>query len=200
MTMEISKQKMCDIRQEINTWLYRKTAKCKEVESLIGKLQFIEKCIKVGRVFLSRLIQWIRHMNRSTEYPIPQEARKDIAWWGRCAANYNRVSIIWLHKDPMVDNLLATDACLTGYGGTRHNEYFRARFPKEYKGLNLAYLEILAVMVTLKVWGSQLAGKYFWVHMDRQLPLSAIQVPAGILSYRMYSGKLLCLQQLTSLS
>ena len=47
---------MKEIQQELHTWLFRTTAKCREVESLLGKLQFIAKCIKAGRIFLSRLI------------------------------------------------------------------------------------------------------------------------------------------------
>ena len=100
MTMQISQQKMEDIKQELHTWLYKTTAQRREVESLIGKLQFLAKCIKPGRIFLSRLIQWIRGMDRKGNYPIPLEARKDIAWWSRCAHNFNGVSIMWLHKDP----------------------------------------------------------------------------------------------------
>ena len=107
------------------------TARRREVESLIGKLQFLAKCIKAGRIFLSRLINWIRRMDRNTEYAIPIEARKDIAWWGRCA-----------------------------------NEY------------NITLLEILAVMVALKVWGSALQGLYFWIHVDNKAVASVLNTGA----------------------
>ena len=92
MTMEISEEKLAEIKQELNTWLYRTAAKRREVESLEGKLQFLAKCVKAGRVFLGRLIQWIRTMNRKFQYSIPQEARKDIAWWSRFVQEYNGVS------------------------------------------------------------------------------------------------------------
>ena len=162
MTMEISAEKLIDIQQELQLWLYRTKATRKEVESLIGKLQFLAKCIRAGRTFLARLIQWIRSMKRGQDYHIPQEARKDIAWWSRCAAQFNRVSLIWLHKEPQTDKILATDACLVGYGGTIQGQYIRGRFPKHLRGSNIAYLEILAVMVALKVWGHLFTGQYFW--------------------------------------
>ena len=94
MTMERSEQKMQDIMKEISGWLTKTSAKRREVESLIGKLQFLAKCIKAGRIFLSRLIQWIRGMQRNKEYTIPLEARKDIAWWGRCAQQFNGISLM----------------------------------------------------------------------------------------------------------
>ena len=94
---------MEEIQQELQGWLIKTTASRKEVESLIGKLQFLAKGIQAGRIFLSRLIQWIRGMNRTDTYSIPIEARKDIAWWGRCAQQSNGISIIWLHQEPTTD-------------------------------------------------------------------------------------------------
>ena len=94
MTMEISDQKMEEIRKELQTWLLKTTAKRREVESLVGKLQFMAKCIRAGRIFLGRLIQWIRTMNRERYYSIPIEARRDIAWWARCSQDFNGISLM----------------------------------------------------------------------------------------------------------
>ena len=178
-TMEISEQKMTDITRELDTWMYRTTANRREVESLIGKLQFLAKCIRAGRVFLSRLINWIRGMRQHGTYPIPPEARKDIAWWNRCAQQYNGISLIWLIKEPHTDTIITTDACLTGYRGTGQGEYFRGRFPQELIGRNIAYLEILAVMVALKIWGPRLRGKYFWIHVDNEAVASVLNTGAS---------------------
>ena len=179
MTMEISDQKMEDITAEVKGWLLKASATRREVESLIGKLQFLAKCIKAGRIFLSRLINWIRGMDRSSKYIIPLEARKDIAWWGRCALQHNGVSLMWLHLDPISDNLIATDACLVGFGGTCGNEYFRGRFPARLRNQNITLLEILAVMVALKLWGDHLSGQYFWIQVDNEAVASVLNSGAS---------------------
>ena len=168
MTMEISKQKMSEIIAELNSWLLKTSARRREVELLIGKLQFLAKCIRAGWIFLSRLINWIKGMNRHSNYSITNEARKDIAWWGKCAEQFNGTSLIWLHKEPAPDRVLATDACLKGYGGICGNQYFRGRFPIHLRKSNIALLEILAVMVALKVWWPMLKGCYFWIHVDNE--------------------------------
>ena len=178
MTMEVSEEKLMAIKLEITTWLTKDQAHRCEVESLIGKLQFLAKCIRAGRVFLGRIIQWIRGMDRTHNYTIPMEAKKDIAWWGRCAEEFNGISLIWLHQNPAPDEIIATDACLTGYGGTRGKDYFRAKFPAHLRNSNIAYLEILAVMVALKLWGQQLAGQYFWVHVDNEAVASVLNTGA----------------------
>ena len=81
---------------------------------------------------------------------------------------YNGISLIWLHNNPGVDTVIAMDACLVGLGGTMGNQYFRARFPLQIQGRNIAQLEMLAVMVALKIWATELNGKYFWIHVDNE--------------------------------
>ena len=117
-TIEIPQEKLEEIAQETSTWLTKTSATRKEAESLIGKLQFVAKCVRAGRIFIARLINWIRGMNRTAHYPIPLEARKDVAWWGRVMPEYNGVSLLWLVKEPQVDAVIATDSCPKGYGGT----------------------------------------------------------------------------------
>ena len=178
MTMEISVEKMDDIKRELDLWLYRQSATRREVESLIGKLQFLAKCIKAGRIFLSRLIQWLRGMDRMKRYSMTMEARKDIAWWGRCAHQFNGVSLLWLHSQPGVDTIIATDAWLVGYGGTFKNQCFRGRFPQGIRGSNIALLEILVVMVAVKIWEQNLTGQYFWIHVDNEAVTSVLNTGA----------------------
>ena len=95
MTMEISKTKLEEIKQELQTWLLWTLATRREVESLVGKLQFVVKCVRAGHIFLSRLIQWIRNMDQQGRHHMPLEARKDIAWWARFIQQYNGISLIW---------------------------------------------------------------------------------------------------------
>ena len=107
-------------------------------------------------------------MNRQEHYPIPPEARKDIAWWASFIEQYNGVSLMWLVKEPITDIVVQTDACLRGYGGICGSQYFRGRFPKIDQKGNIAVLEMWAVMVGLRIWAEQLAGKYFWIHVDNE--------------------------------
>ena len=168
MTMEVSEDKLRDITSELSTWLTRTSATRKEVESVVGKLQFLAKYVRAGRVFLGRLIQWIQTMSRKGRYSIPIEARKDIAWWARFIQEYNGVSLLWLMKEPETDIVVQTDACPKGYGGICGKEYFRGRFSVKDQSKNIATLEFWALMVALKLWAPQLKGKYFWVHVDNE--------------------------------
>ena len=179
MTMEVSTDKLTEARMELKTWLYKTSARRKEVESLVGKLQFHAKCIKSGRVFTGRLIQWLRSMDRKQTYSIPREARRDIAWWARFMEEYNGISLMWMFKEPTTDQVLATDACKRGYGGIMNNEYIRGRFPSPWQNKNIATLELWAVIVAIKTWADQLRGKYFWIHVDNEAVASILNSGRG---------------------
>ena len=49
----------------------------------------------------------------------------------------------------------------------------------ELKNNNIAYLEILAVMVALKVWGPHLSGQYFWIHVDNEAVAKVLNLGAS---------------------
>ena len=168
MTMEVPQDKVVDTLKELDTWLYKTTASRKEIESIVGKLQFMGMCVKPGRIFIARLLNWLRGLARHGTHNIPLEARKDIAWWSRYLSSYNGVSILWMHNNPQVDSIVATDASKKGFGGTAGQEYFRGVFPSEWHNKNIAELEMRAVLVALKVWGPKLRGQYFWIHVDNE--------------------------------
>ena len=178
-TMEIPEHKVKDITQDLDAWLYKNKATRKELESLIGKLQFATKCVRAGRVFMSRLLNWIRGLDRRGFHPIPLEARKDLAWWRRFLHEHNGVSLMWLQAVPGEDTLIATDASKYGFGGTLHTAYFRGRFPEHYSTLNIAILELKAVMVALKIWATALQGKYFWIAVDNEAVASILNTGAS---------------------
>ena len=180
MTIEVPPDKMEDIKRELGEWEKKTKASRKEMESLIGKLQFAARCVRAGRVFISRMINWLRGTDRKGKHNIPTEAKKDIAWWREYMATYNGVSIMWLHKEPLADKVIATDSCKKGFGGIAGEEYFRGRFPKEMQQRNIAELEIIAVIIALKIWGeSRLKGQYFWIHVDNEAVATVINSGAS---------------------
>ena len=179
LTMEITPDRLQEIRQELQGWLYKTKATRKEVELLLGKLQFVAKCVKAGRIFLARIIQWLRGMDRSSKYVITLEARRDIAWWARFIQEFNGTAIVWMMKKPHPDQVIATDASKYGFGGIWGQEYFRGKFTSDTRDINIAIQELLAVMVALKIWKQKLKGLYFWVHVDNEAVATILNTGAS---------------------
>ena len=89
-------------------------------------------------------------MERGRLYAIDFEARKDIAWWIHFLPFFNGISIAWMHQHPQTDEIIATDACVQGIGGTCGKQFFYARIPKslaEDLDFNITHYEMLALIV-----------------------------------------------------
>ena len=64
MTCRVPKDKMVEIQQELQEWANKQTASKKMLQSLIGKLQFIAKCIPPGRIFIARMLDNLRKLKK----------------------------------------------------------------------------------------------------------------------------------------
>ena len=79
----------------------------KELQSVLGKLNFIAACIRPGRIFISRLLQWLKILNKNLssreQIQIPEYVKMDILWWHKFLPHYNGVSLMlyeeWSYPD-----------------------------------------------------------------------------------------------------
>ena len=175
-TIEVPVDKLQDIEAIVDEWLHRSTCTRVDLEQLIGKLQFVASCVRPGRVFISRLLNLLRGMVRGVHYYIDFQTKKDIEWWKNFLPTYNGVSIMWLDQFLEPDFVVATDACKSGLGGVCGNEYFHFKLRGDYLNYNIAYLEVLAVIMALKCWKNKLRGKSIVMKCDN---MSVVQVING---------------------
>ena len=64
MTMSVPPAKLTEVKAEIRLWL-RKTTICKkDLQSLLGKLFWVARCVKYARVFMGRLLAQLREMSK----------------------------------------------------------------------------------------------------------------------------------------
>ena len=91
-------------------------------------------------------------------------------------AKYNGVSFIPPVEWTAPDVVFTTDSTLTGCGGLTDNEYFHTPFPPFVlgSGYSINALEILAVTVSVRLWGSQYAGKKILIYCDNEQAVLAI--------------------------
>ena len=142
----------------------------RQLESLIGKLQFMSNCIKPGRLFISRLLNDMKGMNRCKYYTLSECVRSDIWWWYLFLPNFGGTSVMWLTDSVELDSEMAVDACLIGAGGVSKKEYFRVAFPVHPREshIKITHLELWAVIVGIRVWGNRLTGKIFHIKSDNE--------------------------------
>ena len=140
MELKISDERMSDIISELKTWSTKNYGTKRELLSLLGKLVFICRVIRPGRIFLRRLfrhsckVKYLHHRTR-----LSAEAMRDIEWWLNIATTWNRHSFFyedrWLHSN-LLD--LASDASDIGFAGVYKSHWFMKEFSEAQSRLSIA--------------------------------------------------------------
>ena len=175
-TMEVSPDRLKKLNQMLGKWLQKSHFSRKQLEQLIGKLQFVAACVRPGRIFISRLLNSLHGLNLGQKWhPMNENVRKDLCWWKEFLPQYNGVSVAWMRQHPTPDELLSTDASSVGLAGYFTDKaYFRMRVPDKWLGVNIAYLELWAIIVSLKVWGVDLRGCRFTFQCDNEAVVNVL--------------------------
>ena len=62
MTLHITQDRLEEILHLLDAWTHKVMADKIEVLSLVGKLVFVASCVKPGRIFISRMLNFLRVM------------------------------------------------------------------------------------------------------------------------------------------
>ena len=95
MTISMTSERLNEVEQLLLKWDRYTIFSRNQLESLLGKLQFISNCVRLGRVMVLRLRNSLRKCKQFGNR-IPAQMRKDLKWWGKFLRTYNGVSIMWL--------------------------------------------------------------------------------------------------------
>ena len=154
MTMSVTPARLQELIELLETWLKKKRATKRELQSLIGKLSFVCKCVRQSRIFISRLLDLLKSVKHNHHHVnISGECRKDLKWWREFITCYNGISIISTATWSCPDSIFATDACLSGCGGIYQNRIFHTQFPSHVLSAltGIHHLECLAILVALRL-------------------------------------------------
>ena len=180
MTMSVPPEKLTEVKAEIRTWLRRTTITKKELQSLLGKLFWVAKCVKYARVFMGRLLSQLRDMANikdTKKVKLQEESIKDIRWWGEYLEHYNGVNLIvnddtiqlsyqQLLEDP--HGICAGDATPTGGGAWHGREYWSEELPAHLKDprIPIHLKEFWIIIISAKLWGDTWTGRCIVIYCD----------------------------------
>ena len=147
-TMSIPPQKLAEIIKLCKIWEDKAKVKKSELQSLLGSLLYITKCVKPALYFLNRMLQFLRDNTHEDIIVLNSEFFKDLAWFNTFLHSYNGVTIYQVN--PLYHRIFL-DASLQGMGGCFNNYVYSLTIPLDFKNYNIAQLEMINVMVALKV-------------------------------------------------
>ena len=167
MTISIPPEKMEEIMCLIEQWSGKKRATLKEIQSLLGTLQFVAGVSPPTRVFTNRILHDLREAPKRGTETLSWGFKRDIQFFAALLPHFNGVKI--LNKQALTyQNELELDACLTGCGACTGTQHYAERFPQWIikEAHPIAHLELLNVVVAVKVWRQQWAGHRVQVFCD----------------------------------
>ena len=177
LTLEITPSRLIEIHEILSDWSNKRSATKKELQSLIGKLQFAAKCVPAGRIFISRLLDSLHGLKeQSHKFRITLQFRKDLNWWSSFMNSFNGVEMMLDRFWSKPDAVLSTDACLKGGGGWISGEYFSFPFPDSIRRKNwhINILELLVMMVAIKLWSARFSGQKIQLYCDNEATVYVI--------------------------
>ena len=171
MILEVPEDKLSRASALIRLWLsYPHTTKS-ELQSLIGKLSNICACISPGNIFMQQMLSDLRPLpHKSSRFTPSSALLGDLRWWKEFLAVYNGVSL--LRSFSWIDTTVrfCTDTCISGIGGFFDGRFFHPSYPPfiDTALLSIASLEMLAIIISLKLWSEELRGQRILVRTDNQ--------------------------------
>ena len=176
LTLTIPPEKWIEIQEILKKWQNYTCVSKKQVQKLAGSLNFACRCVRSGRVYLSRILNFLRSFKNENKKAITEEVRRDIDWWIEFAPSYNGVSLMVENDWTEPDVIFSSDSCLRGGGALTQTKFVQWNYPKKITDMkcNINQLECLMVVVALKLLGDGLNRKRLVINCDNQVSVLAI--------------------------
>ena len=178
LTLSVTPERLTEILGLLEEWGNRGRASKKEVQRLIGKLNFIASCVRPGRVFMSRMLTCLRSMPEQGTVKLSTSFIKDVLWWQKFLPLYNGISMMAIEDWLEPDQVFASDACLKGCGAWygRERKFFHTIFPEFIldENLHINALELLTICIACKAWGREWKGLRIQVLCDNEVSVTVI--------------------------
>ena len=154
----------------LQDWQHKKFCSKQQLQSLLGNLLYIHKCVHPARMFLNRMLDLLRANYDKKSITLTHDFKRDLMWFIKFAEKYNGVSF-FDHKRSY--DIIELDACLTGFGGRWANYIYHIPIEKHYGNLAITQLEMLNILVAVRVFAAYWSKKRIHIRCDN---LAVVQV------------------------
>lgn len=171
MTLSIPSKKVDETMRAVKKCTAKKVIKKKDLQSIIGRLIHVAKCVAPARLFVSRLLEALRNVV-GTSTPVTDEMRADFAWFTSFCRDWNGIAMI---QRSLPDRRITVDASLTGIGGHDGKMAYAAQVCGDHQiAKNISELEAVNIAVALHTFiKPEDAGSHIRIACDN---LSSVQI------------------------
>ena len=144
----------------IDDLVYSKSKVTKnQLQSLLGSLLYVTKCIKPARFFLNRMLQLLRDSTSKSHINLNRFFHRDLNWFNTFLWRYNGITF-YNHQKP--HHTVHLDACLTGFGGWLQTWSMSCPF-------------LWATKIIQKIWGHHWQDKIIEIKCDNMAVVDVLR-------------------------
>ena len=177
MEARLPEEKLEKCLSQLNYFCSRKSVTLKELQSLIGLLNFACCVVVPGRAFLRRLIDLTRSVRKATHHVrLTKESKYDLQVWLNFLRSYNGKSFFlgsrWYTSKTL--KLFPDAAGSLGCAAVFGNHWFFGEWPAVWKTFNITILEFFPIVLALEIWGPLMRNKCIVFFSDNQAVVEII--------------------------
>ena len=170
MTFSVPVDKLYYIKQLCIQWLNKSVVSKNKLQSLLGKLLYISKCVRYARVFMGRMLKTYRKHHKSAVVVLDDEFYKDLAWFNKFLFTFN--GCVFINKE--VKRTLFVDASFMGIGGIFDNNVYAYHIPECCVNYSIVHLELINVLVALRCWSHLFNNSVVKIYCDNATVVAAL--------------------------
>lgn len=155
-------EKLTKCRTLLRQFLQQRSVVLRDLQSLIGLLNFCCSVVVPGRAFLRRLIDLTAGTTRPHHHiRLNQAAKQDIRMWLQFLDRFNGKAFFLSDRwETSVSLELYTDAAASkGYGAIFGKSWFGGPFPTAWHCFNITVLELFPIVLAVHIWGPRMANR-----------------------------------------
>ncbi|XP_060076370.1 uncharacterized protein LOC132555998 [Ylistrum balloti] len=177
MQARLPPDKVTRILHFLRAMLLKSSCTKRELQQLLGHLNFAMRVILAGRTFVSYLLTLMTAIKEPHHHGrLSRECKKDIRMWIILLQDWNGVSFFYDRHFTSNPNFeLFTDAASTiGFGGYFQSQWFASLWPRELvtatgvSAPSMSFLELYPIVVAALIWGKSWSTKRILFHCDNK--------------------------------
>ena len=171
-TIAIPPEKLRDVIEAVHYWLSKDVASKHQLQSILGLLLYVHKCVKPARVFLNRMLDLLRSAHLRQKIVLTPDFKRDLRWFAKFLPHYNGTS---LYDHRPVDVTLELDACLTGFGGHSGDLVYHLPIVKGYRNWTIVHLEMVNILLAVRLFKRQWSSRKVLIQCDNEAVVSVLK-------------------------
>ena len=162
MQISLPQDKLSNCMSLLSQFQHKKKIQLRQLQSIIGLLNFACRVVRPGRAFLRRLIDLTKGVTHSHHYiRLNAQGRADIRAWLSFLQEHNGVSMFleaqWTHSEAI--KLFSDASGAIGFAAVFGPKWLCASWPSNLVNTHITTKELFPIVLSIEIWGLHLSNK-----------------------------------------